>query len=333
MSILYHLTILPPIHPEREAISQEVNVLQCRFGGHIIYVNPNVRSFFHIPRLVFGLHRLRALRHLEEDVQLHHVYNPDPFPFPYLLLLQRPVVYSLTGGVTYRPNLSFLSRMAAVTVMDEESLARLRGWGLENVFLVRPGIDTTRFTHHPLPLESEVRLLVGSAPWTKAQFRTKGIIALLEAARLEPRLYLIFLWRGVLVEEMNRWIRRMGVENQVTILNRRVDVNEVLAKVHASIVLATQPDIVKAYPHSLMESLAAGKPVLVSRAIPMARYVEETNCGKVVERVRASEILEAIESLREEYQRAQETARADGKRAFSLESMIASFNAVYESVG
>jgi len=332
MSILYHLTILPPAYPECEAISQEVSTLLRRFGGHLTYVNPNKGGLIYIPRLLFGFHRLRELCHLESAVRLHHLYNPDPFPFPYLLLLRRPVVYSLTGGVIRRPNLSFLARMAAVTVMDEESLVRLRDWGLENAFLVQPGIDTARFTCHPLPLGPEIRLLVGSAPWTKRQFRTKGIAALVEAARKEPRLHLVFLWRGVLTKEIAQMVRAAGIEKRVTIFNEVVDVNQILAGVHASIVLATTPAIVKAYPHSLMESLAAGKPVLVSRAIPMARYVEKTGCGKVVEQVTASDILAVIESLVQEYGTLQKVAREVGKRDFGLESMITSFGKVYESI-
>ena len=237
MSILYHLTILPPAHPECEAISQEVGALMRRFGGHLTYVNPNEGGLIYIPRLLFGFHRLHEVHFLESKVRLHHLYNPDPFPFLYLLLLRRPVVYSLTGGVTRRPNLSFLARMAAVTVTDEESLARLRNWGLGNVFLVNPGIDTARFTCHPLPLESEIRLLVGSAPWTKRQFHTKGIAALVEAARKEPRLHLVFLWRGVLWEEIAQMVRAAGIEKRVTIFNEVVDVNQVLAGVHASICL------------------------------------------------------------------------------------------------
>ena len=331
MSILYHLTILPPAHPECEAISQEAGALMRRFGGHLTYVNPNKRGLVYIPRLLFGFHRLHELRRLESEVRLHHLYNPDPFPFPYLILLRRPVVYSLTGGVIHRPNLSFLARMAAVTVMDEESLVRLQGWGLENAFLVRPGIDTARFTCHPLPLGPEIRLLVGSAPWTRGQFRTKGIVALLEAARRESRLRLVLLWRGVLAEEMTRWVQRMGVQDRVTVLNQVVDVNQVLAEVHASIVLATTPAIVKAYPHSLMESLAAGKPVLVSRAIPMARYVEKTGCGMVVEDVSTEDVLRAIESLMGQYTVLQSVASRIGQQDFSLGQMLSSFRRVYES--
>ena len=330
MNILYHLTILPPELPECEAISQEINALRGHFGGDLVHLNPNQHCPIYVPRVLFGFHILKILRTLETDLHLHHLYNPDPFPFPVLRTLRRPVVYSLTGGVSDRRlNVSFFASLAAVTVADERSLERLRAWGLDNAVLVRPGIDTSRFTCSPLPLRSEIRLMVGSAPWTKGQFRTKGVEALLSAAQRAPNLRLVFLWRGMLAEEMKRRVRHKNLARQVTVLNELVDVNEILAGVHASITLAAAPGIVKSYPHSLLESLAAGKPVLVSRAIPMADYVERMGCGKVVEKVTPADILAAVEALVSKYESAQKAARRVGQRDFSQEGMIASFHRVY----
>jgi glycosyltransferase involved in cell wall biosynthesis len=333
MKILYHLTVLPPEMPECEALSQEIRALRNRFGGDLVYLNPNQHLPLYLPRIVFGFHKLRQLRALETDLDLHHLYNPDPFPFPVLRRLRRPVVYSVSSGVgTKRPNIPFFASLAVVTVYDERGLKQLRSWGLENVCLVRSGVDTTRFTYSPLPLQSEIRLMVGSAPWTRAQFRTKGVDALLLAAQRAPQLRLIFLWRGVLAAEMARRVRRMNVERQVTVLNEQVDVNRVLASVHASITLATDSAIVKAYPHSLMESLAAGKPVIVSRAIPMSEYVEQKGCGKVVEDVNPGDILGAVEALAGEYPALQRAAQQVGQRDFSQRAMITSFEKVYEHV-
>ncbi len=333
MKALYHLTVLPPKMPTCEALSQEIDTLRARFDGDVVYLNPNQLFPLHLPRFVFGFHKWRQLRARERTFGLHHIYNPDPFPFPILRQLRRPIVYSLTGGVgERRPNIPFFAALAAVTVYDERSLERLRAWGLDNVHLVRSGIDTRRFTCTPLPLGPEIRLLVGSAPWTRAQFCTKGVDTLLEAARREPRLQLVFLWRGVLFDEMLRRVRRVGLERQVTVWNAQVDVNQVLATVHASITLAAQSAIVKAYPHSLLDSLAAGKPVLVSREIPMADYVERTGCGVVVESVSAGDVLAAIEALRGAYQALQINARQVGPRDFTQEAMVASFRRVYEQV-
>jgi glycosyltransferase involved in cell wall biosynthesis len=319
--------------PEAEAMSQEISALRSHFGGDLVYLNPNQYSPVYIPRLLFGFHKLRELWARETNLQLHQLYNPDPFPFAILRVLRRPVVYTLSCGVgTGRPNVTFFNSLAAVTVSDERSFKRLSAWGLQNVIQVRPGIDGARFTCVPLPLRSEIRLMVGSSPWTLGQFRTKGVEALLSAAQQFSQLHLVFLWRGVLVEEMQQRVRRMGLEKQVTVLNGRVDVNQVLAGVHASVTLVTDPAIVRSYPHSLMESLAAGKPVLASRALPMADYVEREGCGKVVESVNPDNILAAVESLAREYEELQRSTRQIGSRDFTQQAMITSFQRVYDYV-
>lgn len=333
MRIWYHLSTLPPSIPQAEAISQEIAVLQEQFNGDVIWVNPNRQFPLYVPRLLFGFHKLKEIRRREENWQAHHFYNPDPFPFPYLRYLRRPVLYSITCGVGHkRPNLDFFSSLAAVVVSDQRSLDRLRDWGLKNVVLVRTAIETARFSYSPLPLQSEIKLLVGSAPWTKAQFRTKGVEALLAAARQMPRLQLVFLWRGVLTEEMKWRVQQLQLERQVTIINRLVDVNKLLADVHASVTLAESPGIVKSYPHSLLESLAAGKPVLISQAIPMADYVEATNCGKIVETVTPAAVLAAVEALAGEYNSLQQAALLVGQRDFSRPAMIASYETLYQDI-
>lgn len=332
MNILYHMTIPPPQRPGCEAISQEISALRTRFNGGIVYLNPN-RSLPVCPRLLFGFHKLRRLHTVEAHLHIHHLYNPDPFPFPVLRVLRRPVVYSLTGGVEgKRINKRFFASLAAVTVADRISRDYLIHEGLENVFLARPGIDTGRFTQSSLPLGSETRLMVGSAPWVRSQFKTKGVSALLQAAQQLPRLHLVFLWRGLLTAEMQRRVHRMGLEGRVQILDSVVDVNQVLAGVHASVTLAAEPDIVRAYPHSLLESLAAGKPILVSRAIPMALYAEEEECGVVVEAVSSTHIIDAIERLEESYSDLQRAAGRVGRVGFSQQQMVDSYEDIYRQV-
>lgn len=333
MKILYHLTVLPPKMPECEALSQEIATLRRHFEGNLIYLNPNIASPIYIPRLLFGFHKLKHLRVLEKNIDLHHVYNPDPFPFPILKRLRRPIVYSITSGVGHKkPNLAFLSSLAAVAVPDERSLKRLQNWGLNNVFLTRAGINTNRFTHTPLPVESKIWLMVGSAPWTKAQFDSKGVNALLETARLNPQIHLVFLWRGILADEMESRVKRLNLDSQVQVINRQVDVNQVLARVHASVALASAPGIIKSYPHSLLDSLAAGKPVIVSRAIPMADYVEEIGCGTVVESVDAPALAATVQRLVKNYSDYQAIAQKVGRRDFSEQRMVDSFQELYDHI-
>lgn len=330
MNLLYHITNLPPRIPNTEASLQELDALRRHFGGKLIHLNPNQHSPIYVPRLLFGVHQLKRIRAEENQVQAHHLYNADPFPFLIARWLRKPVIYTVSSGVSEkRPNVSYFNKLAAVTVSDERSYHRLRDWGVDNCFLVRPGIDTGRFTHSPLPLRSKIRLMVGSAPWTLGQFKNKGVDALLAAVQQTPQVHLICLWRGVLADEMRKRVQQMGLEQQVEIINRRVDVNEVLARVHASIALANDPAVIRAYPHSLIESIAAGKPVLISRGIPMADYVAEKGVGVIVERVTAEDIESAIETLARSYASLQQSIVSLGQGDFSKEAMIESFEAVY----
>lgn len=333
MNVLYHLTVLPPQMPKAEALSQEIEALRRVYEGDLIYLNPNRQAIGPIPRIFFGFHRLLKIRWLEARIDLHHFYNPDPFPFPLLRFLRRPIVYTITSGMAADQSIPALFRnISWVTAPDERSLAALRRAGVVNSSVVRAGIDTDRFTHTPQPVEDSVRLLMGSAPWTETQFHSKGVDALLTAASQEPRLHLVFLWRGVLAESMLNRVRRLGLEDQVTVLDQLVDVNRILADVHAAIALADGPGIVKSYPHSLLDSLAAGKPVLVSRAIPMADYVVETGCGEVVETVTPEAILASVERLLADYPACMAMAQAVGRRDFAEAGMVEGYGAIYQTL-
>lgn len=332
MSILYQLPFLPPARPEAEALYQEIALLRRHFDGDLVYVNPNRRLPVRLPRLTFGWQRLPGLRRREQSVALHHFYNPEPFAYPYLLALRRPVVYSLTGEVgPRRPNLAFFRRMAAITVLDESSLARLRSWGLTNAHLVRPGIDRSRFSVAPPPPLDDFRLLMASAPWTKTQFASKGVDALLAAAHSRPTLRLTLLWRGVLAEEAAARVRSLGLEGRVQIVDRQVDVNAALAQAHAAVVLATRGILVKGYPHSLLDALAAGRPILVSRAIPMSAYVVASGCGEVVEAVTPAALLAAVDRLAAAYPARQAAAQAAGAD-FDHARMINDYARIYAAV-
>lgn len=330
---LYELTILPPKNAAFDAVTQDITALQKQFGGEIVYLNPNHVPLLRLPRVFFGFHKLREIQNKEAQTDVHHFWNPDLFPFPVLRFLNHPVIYSITGGIHKTPiNKTFFESIPAITVGDERSLKILKTWGLQNTHLVRPGIETERFSYTPQPFERQIRILVGSAPWTKTQFQSKGINALLEAAKNNPQLHLICLWRGVLFKEFYKKVYRLNLQDRVTIVNEKVDVNSILATVHASIALATDPTVIRPYPYSLLESIAAGKPVLISKSIPMADYVNHRGCGKVINDLTPEGILSAIELLCQDYRKAELSSRYIAKHDFSLQTMIETFGGIYDRI-
>lgn len=332
MSILYLLPMLPPKSAKAEAIAQEIALLQGNFGGEIVHVNPNIhlpRTL--IPRLGFGWHMLPRLYRMARHADLFHFFNPDPFPYPFLLMLPKPVVYTISAGMESKPNLPYLRRMAMVTVPDARTLGQLQNWGLANVAWQRPGVATQRFTHTPLTLSADepLRLLIASAPWSLAQFHSKGFDALFEATRRMPNFHLTLLWRSLLVEEARTRIAALGIGERVTVIDGTVDVNAALARVHAAAIFATAPGIIKSYPHSLLDALAAGKPVLLSRAIAMSDYVNTEQCGVVVDEVTPEAILAAVAALRAGYTTYAQRALTVGQRDFTEATALAAAADIY----
>jgi glycosyltransferase involved in cell wall biosynthesis len=307
-------------------------MLRARFDGEVIWLRPSWRARRRYPRLLLGLHRLSAIRQRDRHVDLHHVYAPELYLMPFLWFVKRPVVYTVTAGVgpgRRMPPTSFLRRLSAIVVPSRSDLDTLTRRGLRNAHLIRPGIDVTRFIDTPVPPGPEFVLLSGSAPWTLEQFRTKGVDALLEVAREMLDLRLVFLWRGVLLTELVARVKRLELSDRVEILRDWVDVSQVLARVHAAVVLAGRPGLVKAYPHSLLEALAAGRPVVVSDGNPMAGYVQETGCGRVVSGLAKTDLSEAIHQLRQNYEACRTRAMEVGRRDFSQEEPLTAHRDLY----
>jgi len=72
--------------------------------------------------------------------------------------------------------------------------------------------------------------------------------------------------------------------------------------------------------------------VLVSRAIPMAEYVEQTGCGQTVEAVNAEAVLEAMAQLEANYEACRSAALQVGQRDFTQQTMIQAYQRLYASI-
>jgi glycosyltransferase involved in cell wall biosynthesis len=246
--------------------------------------------------------------------------------------LRNPVVYTVLTSVRQlerRPSLEWLASLHRIVVSNPRDADTLKSWGLSNYAVVPPAIETARLEKSSLPLAEEMTLLMASAPWAEDQFELKGVDALLDAAARLPRLRLILLWRGVLLKELRARVERRGIKDRIEIIPERADINAYLRRAHATVLAAKRSDIVKAYPHSLLESLAAGKPVILSDALPMADYVRQHGCGIVVEEVSEQTLIEAIEDMRAHYDALAERARLTETQSFSYKAMIENYRAVY----
>lgn len=334
MNILFHLTAPPPAIPGTDAVFQDIEALRAHFGGNVAPLYPLRRPSRWFPKYLYGLHMRRRLLDLDGRVDLHQVSFAYFYFFPVLRVLRKQIVYVITAGLQGqpRPRARDLARIRCFVISNERDRDTLQDWGISKYRLIRPGIDTSRFSYTPPTAHRPFVLFVGSAPWIRSQFRDKGTDHILLALRELPDVRAVFLWRGHLEEEMRRRVCRLALEDRVEIINEAVDVNSVLARCHAGVALAATPRIVKAYPHSLLESLAAGKPVLVSDVIPMADYVREKECGVVVEQHTPLHFKKALTQLMVEYDRYGSNAWHIGAHDFSRDQYLRAFGELYDSI-
>ncbi|MGQ9816068.1 MAG: glycosyltransferase, partial [Candidatus Roseilinea sp.] len=178
MRVCYHVTIPPSPMADCEAVAQDVRLLQRIAPGERFHLYPTRAPGTRIPRLLWGLNQLPALWRAERSIDLHHVFNPDPFPFLALRLLRRPIVYTVVGGMNdaHREMARRLAQFAhTIIVSSEADHERLRGWGIARARFVQPAIEADRFSHTLPPPNAPFTLLAGSAPWTVEQFTSKGV--------------------------------------------------------------------------------------------------------------------------------------------------------------
>ncbi len=331
MRILYHMTSPAPLIPGADAVFQEAGSLQRACGGEAINLYPFKLPIKYYPRSLYGAHCLDRLIRLDRDVDLHHVFFSDLAFFPALRLLKKPIVYSVIATVQVKQKPEIPGN-AHIVVNNERDRDRLESWGLANYTFIRPGIDISWIVPSHVPIRDSFTLLAGSPPWVKPQLKQKGFEALLDTVRRMPSLRLVCLWRGVLYDEFMKMIEDRGIADRVEVVNEKADVNELLQRVHAAVVLADDPGIVKAYPHSLLEALAAGKPVIASSAIPISDYVERNGCGRRVNAIIPGAIVKAVRDIIADYDAFRARALSAGRRDFSMATMIASHRRLYESI-
>lgn len=331
LRILYISPSPPPKVQGTDGLFTEIGSLQKIFGGYLISLSPARSLPPVIPVSLYGMHQISALKRLNREVDIFHLFFPYVVNFRLLGCLSKPIIYTIISGIDEKhlprspPPCTFV-----VSSLREADILESRGYPC--VHVIRPGIDHSQI-HVAPPQEPahEFVLLAGSAPWNKRQFDTKGFNLLLKVLKQLPQTRLICLWRGTLHREWADRVKSFGLADRVEIIQEKADISEILSRCHAAVVLSATGDQVKSYPNSLMESLAAGRPVIVSRSNPMSYYVEDNRCGKVIEDLYPEEMINAIRDIKDEYSAFTRAASLAGHN-LSATRMIDDYRHLYQKV-
>jgi glycosyltransferase involved in cell wall biosynthesis len=283
------------LEPEIEAVSKEVSELAAIFKPAFIFaINPNILFKFSFQRRHIGFnHRFYPLLRLlvpilERWGHINHVYgNLCPWLF-YKGLKKNSVIHTIASEQGDM-NAAFLSKCKIIVVQTKAMMDRLISFGVDRkkIFLVYPGIDLKKFFFdRTYPSLSSPKVLFATAPRQEEELEERGVYVLLEAARLNTSIQYTFLFRKwdrnyTSFPKVRNFITAHGLTN-VTLRNEFVaDMAKEYRDHHFTIIPFIQENGGKQCPNSALESIASGRPVLVSEASAFSEFVRENHCGVV----------------------------------------------------
>jgi len=326
--------------PELEGTSKEVEVLHRYFDSIIHDLHDYHISSFKIRRNLFSYHFLfypltAPFLYLSSLGKIVHIYTTLR-DRPYLPLFHRNrTILTSTNHFTAErliPWKKYLQKIKKIVVEAELQRTILLQLGLqkEQIELVYPSVDLKKFTYQEAT--GPFKILNASCPSRISDLERRGMNLLMDLDPFLQDCAITVLWR---VGEFERFkqMTRKRIFKSLRVEKRVIkDMNEAYATHHCTIIPYTRFDeFLKLVPNSALESLAAGKPVLVSSKTGISELVKREHCGVVFEPTTKS-ILEAITLLRNNYALYQKNCRPTAEKYFSQEKFIERYKKIYTEV-
>ena len=340
MNITYYVQ---RYRPEFEAISQEVQLLarhfekQAEIKIHDLHWDGLTRFRFSPKEwsLHFAWYPLFFPRTflLSKSSDLNHIYTSlGDTPYLPLLDLRRTLLTAAAScqEEKVRKRLPWLRKLKKIVVESERQQQLLLRWGIspEKVVLISPGVELGRFLFQKPP--PPFTLLYASCPTREKDFSKRGMQLIAETAPSLPSLRWHLAWRGggyLAAKKLLGHLSQIALQNEIV-----ADMNVVYGKAHATLIPYTQfDDYLKLVPNSALESLAAGKPLLVSSQTGIASLVRREQCGVVFEPTPDS-LGQAILLLQKKYGFYQKRCRAVAEKHFSQEIFLQKYQKLYEEM-
>jgi len=237
-----------------------------------------------------------------------------------------------------------ICRLADQILVNAETIRQLliaTGYPQEKVTVIPNGIDFSRFARNgndgrlrhefDLPPHAPlVAVLSRLHPW-------KGIEYFLEAAmivsRRFPEVRFLIVGEGQVVDspykrELEGYAVRLGLGERVVFAGFRLDVPEILAEVAVSVL----PSLSEGLSNVLLESMAAGAPVVATRVGGNPEVVEDGETGLLVPPRDPAALAQAICRLLDSPELASRFGQAGRERVikrFSLERMVQATESLY----
>lgn len=288
----------------------------------------------------------------------HFMFAPHPRALRAIrstrLLKRSRSVHTIPSQPSGEVDLARLVFADRTVVLSEASALSFRSSGVEQVEVIRPGVPLPKAPLDTMEARGRLELSVPALPMSEAPLFvyagdlefSDGARNLIEAAEMmaaqgtEARFVLACRPKtpsaALVLEGLERRVRRVGLEGRVTFLGVVDDMPALLGAATAVVMpvdtLVAKVDI----PLVLLEAMALGTPTVVSD-LPSLQELAGLGLGtRVVKRRDPAELARTLSHLAESpstLKRLSRGARQTVKSHFSVDAMVRRYEALYRELG
>ena len=331
------------------------NSLQLFYNVHL----PNVEFFERARRRGLSVRLVHckgradwhAVRQIEEyiredeiDLVHTHGYKADLYGYLAAWRMDKPVVatcHNWVGGTAALGIYNQLDRMVmkkfnALAAVSDTVAERLRGYGVsaEKIRTIANGIDVQSFeSARPLPvLQGDRGPVIGMVARLDVQ---KGFEYFLRAVRdlrgTFNGLKVVIVGEGPDRERIEGLIQECGLQESVVLAGQQTD----MPGAYAAMDLFVLPSLNEGMPMTILEAMAASKPVIATRVGAIPRVINHGENGLLVDVRDSDGLRDAIESLLRDPERRRrmgDQAREWVKKNFTSQAMALKYREMYDEV-
>ncbi len=332
--------------PGQEGVSNEIDLLlrylvrdpNLKITLHDI--SSTLRFNFSSSHISYGLPFLPigmfATKIIEKRSDLTHIYGSLTGRLYMNMLSRQPML--LTNSSAIRESRvqhcsKHWTKLDKVVVECRRDEGRVIGYGIgrDKVSLLYPAVDLDSFSYRPPTNEFTVGFASSPIAKDKEGIKKRGVDLLINVAHELKDVQFRLLWRQKHYSALERLLSSSPPKNLSITDHMLSDMNGFYASVHCTILPSTSMDDCKPCPNSIMESLSAGKPVLVSHHVGIADMVNDTGCGLVFE-ADVDDIIRRIQQLRDSYSMYQAKARETAEKYFSVHTVVKEYMKLYDDL-
>ncbi len=322
-----------------EAIAAEVALLRSEFPSSVAWglshrrwiLLSRKRGFCFHPNLHLVFRGATWL--FESAFDLHHVFGSLGDWF-YLNRPRRAPTVLTVAAQNSTVDRQLIDRVDRFVVEHPGGRAELERMGIEKkkVELIFPPVDLKRFSptsESPKPFT----VLFASSPEESSWLVARGVPQLLDAAALRPEMRFRLLWRpwGNSLGQVRQWINERELRNVDLKVGRCEDMASQYQTAHVTTAMFTDPERSKPSPNSIVESLACGRPVLVSEQVGLAEVIRDGQAG-IVCQANGEAIAAALDRLESGWVQYSSAARSLAEKWFGADRFLRKYGQLYAEV-